>query len=213
MKIVCLSDTHGKTKGLQVPDGDVLVHAGDATMMGKPHELKEFDDWLGQLPHATKIFVPGNHDWLFSQDPLQARAIVSNAHVLINEGFQVRDGAGKQFSIHGSPVQPAFCDWAFNIKGEDNLKRYWEMCPAGVDVLVTHGPPFGILDEVPYAGTRVGSTSLLDEVLTRIKPKLMVFGHIHHSYGQYEFNGTTFVNASTCNERYLPVNPAIVVEV
>ena len=110
----------------------------------------------------------------------------------------------------GSPWQPWFYDWAFNLQRGPEIRAKWDRIPAGVDVLVTHGPPAGILDRV-VDGRSVGCADLLDAV-RRVRPLLHVFGHIHEAYGEVERDGTRFVNASTCTVRYAPVNAPVVVD-
>ena len=113
----------------------------------------------------------------------------------------------------GSPVQPEFMDWAFNVKRGPDIKKYWDMIPDDTDVLITHGPPWGLLDQI-RPGREVehlGCGELLKAV-RRVKPKLHVFGHIHGGYGSFKEGPTQFVNASLLNEAYRPVNAPIVVE-
>ncbi len=208
MRLVCLSDTHlaHRSRDLRVPDGDALLHAGDATFRGTEAELRVFFEWFGALPHARKFLVAGNHDWLFQTDPAAARRLVPpGVTYLEDSGAELGD-----LKIWGSPWQPEFCSWAFNLPRGAALRAKWTLVPAGVDVLVTHGPPLGILDRIPR-GEKVGCADLLAE-LPRIRPRLHLFGHIHDAYGRLERDGTTFVNASTCDESYAPANPAVVVD-
>jgi Icc-related predicted phosphoesterase len=102
-------------------------------------------------------------------------------------------------------------DWAFNLQRGPALREKWALIPEGTDVLITHGPPFGILDWTAR-GERVGCEDLL-EAVRRVKPRLHVFGHIHEGYGEHEQDGTRFVNASICTEAYQPTNAPIVVDV
>ncbi|MCU0866457.1 MAG: metallophosphoesterase, partial [Planctomycetes bacterium] len=112
--------------------------------------------------------------------------------------------------IWGSPWQPWFYDWAFNLERGPAIAAKWDRIPAGIDVLVTHGPPAGILDRTDQ-GDAVGCADLLAAV-RRVRPKLHVFGHIHEAYGTLEQDGVRFVNASNCSVRYRPVQPPIVVD-
>jgi predicted phosphohydrolase len=205
MRIVCLSDTHDLHRELQVPDGDLLLHAGDATMKGTPAQIAAFDRWLGTLPHAHKVVIAGNHDWAFERTPAAARALIRNARYLEDEETTV-DG----LRIWGSPWQPWFFDWAFNLERGPAIAAKWALIPEGIDVLVTHGPPLGVLDRTSH-GDDVGCADLLAAV-HRVRPRLHVFGHIHEGYGTLERGGTRFVNASNCTERYRPVQPPIVVD-
>ena len=110
--------------------------------------------------------------------------------------------------IYGSPHQPVFHDWAFN-RGDDKRRRLWSLIPSDTDILLTHGPPYEIMD-LCSSGARAGCRILRDEVLARIKPKYHVFGHIHGSNGVKKIDGVTFINAATCESRYRPVNPIYV---
>jgi predicted phosphohydrolase len=205
MRIVCLSDTHDLHRELQVPDGDLLLHAGDATMKGTPAQIEAFDRWLGTLPHPHKVLIAGNHDWAFERTPALARGLIRNARYLEDEETAVGG-----LRIWGSPWQPWFFDWAFNLERGPAIAAKWALIPDGIDVLVTHGPPLGILDRTSR-GEDVGCADLLAAV-QRVRPRVHVFGHIHEGYGTLERDGTRFVNASNCTERYRPVQPPIVVD-
>lgn len=204
-RLVCVSDTHGRKPA--IPDGDVLVHAGDSTMLGTSSEVRSFARWLATLPHR-KVIIAGNHDWLFQREPQLARRILEDAGAtyLCDQAATV---AGLKF--YGAPWQPEFCHWAFNLPRGNALAEKWAAIPEGLDVLVTHGPPASVLDRCPD-GQRVGCGELRVR-LERVKPRLHVFGHIHDSYGRLDVDGTTFVNAAICDERYSPVNAPVVIDV
>jgi predicted phosphohydrolase len=204
MRVVCLSDTHGRHGEIVVPDGDLLVVAGDVSGRGRRHEIEAFDAWLGKLPHPHKVLISGNHDFGFERDR-EARSWVRNAIYLQDELVEV---AGLR--VYGSPWQPWFYDWAFNLHRGPAIREKWDLIPPDVDVLLTHGPPRGILD-VTDAGEPVGCDDLLDAV-RRVRPRLHVFGHIHEGYGRVDRDGTIFVNASNCDVGYRAVNPPIVVD-
>jgi predicted phosphodiesterase len=205
MRIVCLSDTHTRHGSLDVPDGDVLVHAGDATRRGTQGEIEDFDRWLRDLPHAHKVIIAGNHDFGFEREPAEARGWITGATYLQDSGVTI-DGV----RFWGSPWQPRFFDWAFNLDRGEPLRAVWAKIPEGTDVLLTHGPPRGILDRT-VRGESVGCDDLLDAV-RRIRPRVHVFGHIHEAYGELELDGTRFVNASTCTIGYKPIQPPIIVD-
>jgi predicted phosphohydrolase len=217
MRIVCLSDTHNRHAAIRVPEGDLLLHAGDATMHGTPEEIRAFDAWLGTLPHPHKVVIAGNHDWLFQREPEAARALITNAVYLEDSGATIGG-----LRLWGSPWQPWFLDWAFNLRRGRPLREKWDRVPPETDVLVTHGPPFGIRDRVrklfPGAiglalgrGESVGCEELL-EAVGRLRPRLHLFGHIHEGYGTEQRDGTAFVNASSCDARYRAVNAPIVID-
>jgi Icc-related predicted phosphoesterase len=206
VRLVCLSDTHEQGRRVAVPDGDVLVHAGDLTFHGALDALAREADWLRSLPHPHKIVIAGNHDFAFQLTPAKARAALDGLTYLEDAEATV---AGLRF--WGSPWQPWFHDWAFNLERGPAIRAKWDLVPAGVDVLVTHGPPAGHGDRV-VAGDEVGCADLLDAI-HRVKPRVNVFGHIHEGHGVTEADGTRFVNASICDVRYRPVQGPIVVDV
>jgi len=204
LRIVCISDTHARHRQLVVPDGDVLVHGGDLTRRGSREDVRDFDDWLGTLPHPHKVVIAGNHDFCFERHDW-ARAWITNATYLQDELIEI---AGLRF--YGSPWQPRFFDWAFNLDRGLPLRRVWAKIPTDVDVLITHGPPMGILDRTAR-GEHVGCEELLAAV-ARVRPRLHVFGHIHESAGRIDRDGTIFVNASSCDLHYHASQSPIVVE-
>lgn len=208
MKLVCMSDTHNRQGQFPVPDGDVVVHAGDLGLSGSLEEVRSFAAWFGKLPHVHKILTPGNHDWAFQNYPEEARKIVENAGIILLIDQEVTVAG---LRIYGSPYQPEFFNWAFNVPRGPELAAIWAKIPTGIDVLITHGPPKGILDFIPRGKQHVGCEDLL-EALKRGKPRLHVYGHIHESYGQIKIGNTQFVNASVCDGRYRPVNGVQVIE-
>jgi Icc-related predicted phosphoesterase len=210
MKIVCISDTHNCNENIAVPDGDILIHAGDATTVGNVEQITAFNQWFANLPHKYKVFIAGNHDWLFETDNNFARSLLDKSIVYLQDSSVEIEG----LKIYGSPWQPRFYDWAFNLNRGAELAEKWKLIPNDTDILITHGPPFGILDEVPrkYFVENTGCEELR-KVVERVKPKLHVFGHIHCGYGQTEQFGVKLVNASTCDEEYNPTQPPIIIEV
>ena len=208
-RIVCLSDTHDCHEQIIVPDGDILIHAGDATIRGTIDEIIFFNEWFAGLPHQRKIFVAGNHDWLFETNDRHARTLLdASIHYLRDSSVEIEN-----LKIYGSPWQPRFFDWTFNLTRGAELAEKWKMIPDDTDVLITHCPPFGILDEVPhrYSIENTGCEELRKRVET-IRPKLHIFGHIHCGYGTTERFGVRFVNASNCDESYDPANAPIVID-
>lgn len=204
MRIVCISDTHGLHAQLQLPDGDLLVCTGDFSRRGRRAEVVEFNRWLGTLPHRHKVIIAGNHDFLLEEDS-SARSLFDHAIYLQDTECQIEG-----IRIYGSPWQPRFFDWAFNLDRGEPLRRVWAQIPSGIDLLLTHGPPHGVLD-VTSRGLRVGCEEL-SRALLRIRPRAHIFGHIHESYGQLQRDGIHYVNASSCNLQYQPVHPPIVIE-
>lgn len=208
MKIVCISDTHLRHQKYHfpIPDGDILIHAGDATFRGSKREILAFNEWFAALPHKHKIFVAGNHDWSFQKANMLARNCLAPHINYLQDSEITIDGV----RIYGSPWQPEFCDWAFNLPRGAALKEKWDKIPAGIDILVTHGPAFGYGD-MTERGEPVGCEELAIAI-QRVKPKVHIFGHIHNAYGRYDADGVIFINASICDEEYVPSNAPIVLD-
>ncbi|KAJ8307239.1 hypothetical protein KUTeg_015323 [Tegillarca granosa] len=235
LRFVCLSDTHSKIERLTdpnfVPPGDVLLHAGDFTKKGTIEEIKEFNDYLGTLPHKHKVVIAGNHDLTLDNEVVYRRPHtlrsfgiapsdvdeylkkkgLSSVKDLLTNCIYLEDSMVEicGIKIYGSPWQPEFHGWAFNVeRGEEILKK-WNKIPEGIDILMTHGPPVGYGD-VTSGGNHVGCVELLNTVQKRVVPNYHIFGHIHEGYGMFTDGTTNFINASTCTLRYKPVNPPIV---
>lgn len=212
-KIITISDTHNRLGQMNIPDGDILLHAGDSTMQGTEDELIKFNQDLGRLPHKHKIVIAGNHDWGFQKDPAISRALITNATYL-EDSFIIVDG----LKIYGSPWQPWFYDWAFNLHRGFEIKQKWALIPDDIDVLITHGPPHGILDSVGPnhynpVKTNVGCEELFKTINSRLKNlKLHVFGHIHPQHGFVKQDGVTFINAASLNDRYQVAHLPIVID-
>jgi len=217
VRFVAISDTHGKHDMLKdIPYGDVLVHCGDFTMNGGQEVVDSFNKWLGKLPHKHKVVIAGNHDISFHEeffrstegrgrarkdsakdDPKQIKKSFTNA-IYLEDAEVVLEGV----KIYGSPWQPEFCDWAFNLPRGAPIREKWEAIPEDTDVLLTHGPPLGRGDKVQPSGARAGCLDLLMEIQKRVKPQYNVFGHIHEGYGASSDGVTTFVNASSLDIGY-----------
>jgi Icc-related predicted phosphoesterase len=205
MKLTFISDTHSLHRHLALDSGDVLIHCGDFTGRGSLDDTADFAEYMAKQDFAHKVVIAGNHERCFEDERRQdAEAILKDAGVtyLNDSGIEI---SGVKF--WGSPIQPEFFDWAFNRERGKDIRRHWDIIPDDVDVLLTHGPAFGILDWCVH-GERVGCEDLLDAV-QRIKPKIHAFGHIHESYGMRETDGTVFVNACNLDERYRVKNPPI----
>lgn len=202
MKFVAISDTHCRHLNLNLPKGDVLLHAGDISLKGEKNEIIDFLKWFASLDYRYKIFVAGNHDFFFDKQPgnVIQNIIPQNVIYLKDSGITIEG-----ISIWGSPVTPWFFDWAFNRFRGITIDRHWQMIPSNTDILITHGPPFGILDTV-VNGSHVGCKDLLKRVV-ELKPKVHLCGHIHEGYGKIKKGGIQFINASVLNESYELVNP------
>jgi len=209
MKLIIISDTHNKHKHLgKLPEADVIIHCGDMTSMGREHEIRDFMKWYSNLEQFKyKICCAGNHDWLFERAGIHARSLVPKNVIYLQDQEVVIEG----IKFYGTPVNLPFFDWAFN-RPEEKLVQHWQAIPDDTDVLITHQPPFGIMDWSVYDKKATGSPSLYKEVLERIKPSLHVFGHIHSGHGVKVIEDTTFINASNLDEDYMCVYDPILVE-
>jgi len=207
-RVVCISDTHNKHGLMEVPPGDLLIHAGDVSMMGSPEELLGFIQWFADLPHGKKVLIGGNHDFGLeaSTDKLIYRQIMKTKGITYLEGEMTYFNDMK---IWGGPWQPMFHDWAFNVARGEPLRAKWSQIPEDTDIVVTHGPPAGIQDITNRTGSGVGDEDLRDELVGRVKPALHVFGHIHEAAGWSNVEGICFVNASSLNLQYEYANAPV----
>jgi len=206
MKITVISDTHGQHRSLKLPKGDLLIHAGDVSKRGHPVEMEDFLDWFSKQKFTYKVFIAGNHDFFFEQaHPRIIEQMIPKGVIYLNDSGCEIEGV----KLWGSPITPWFNNWAFNRERGAEIKPHWDLIPIDTDILITHGPPFGILDETVYS-KRTGCEELLLKVY-QVKPKLHVFGHIHEDYGQYTKGDTTFVNASVLDDHYQLVHHPVVI--
>ena len=220
VKICAISDTHNQHNSIEIPECDLLIHAGDFSYVGNPIDILELDFWFGKLKQSGKVkeivAIAGNHDWVCEKNPSYAASLFKNC-IYLNE--QPAEVMGLKF--FGSPIQPWFCDWAFNRQRGTEIARHWAKIPDDTQVLVTHGPPFGILDQVwiqPYnkltGPEHLGCEELRKKVDSLKDLKLHVFGHIHDSNGmQTNANGQIFINAAICSEEYKPIQKVHLVEI
>lgn len=236
-RVVTISDTHGKHAAIPpLPAGDVLIHAGDFTNTGEMGQIADFMNWFSAQPHRYKIFIAGNHDTTIhteyyrtvgssrfhrrkAYDPETCRSLlVSKPNVIYLEDsgteleFSGEDGVEHKIKVWGSPWQPEFCDWAFNLNRGEEIAAKWRLIPTDTDILITHGPPKGHGDKC-QDGFEAGCEDLLREMAERIHPRVHIFGHIHEGYGADTNGETLFVNSSTCTFSYRPTNPPIVIDI
>jgi len=192
-----------------LPAGDLLIHSGDSTMGGSLDEMRRFAEWLAAQKYDRKIVVAGNHDFGYNNNDREA---VEN--MIRDAGATyLRDSSVEIEGVRfwGSPWTPFFHDWAFNVPRGEEIAAKWNLIPEDTNVLITHGPPHGILD-MTNRGVAAGCEMLLERVMQLNQLKYHIFGHIHEGYGTLERNGKTFVNACTCTARYAPTNNPIVIE-
>lgn len=219
MKIVTISDTHDLQLGMgELPDGDVLVHAGDLSNVGEENDVKRGIEWIKDQPHKYKVFIAGNHDRSF--DPkfnggfkkpgwLSVELMNIPANMFYLEDSQVTIEGIK---FYGTPWTPWFygLHWAFNAHRGSDIYKKWSNIPADTNVLISHGPVQGILDLCE--GGNVGCGDLKTVIPTLTQLKAHISGHIHEGYGFHEENGIKYANASICNYNYRPINKPIIIE-
>ena len=209
MRITLISDTHNYHKKItqDLPGGDLIIHAGDLTSRGYQHEIREFCKWYNELyKYDNKVFIAGNHDWGF-QDQIEKTneilAFYDKIDYIQDSLFMVGKEYQDMVQIYGTPWQPEFYNWAFNLpKNGPELQEKWNMIPLGIDILVTHGPAHGILDDVyNNRGVPLGC-ELLRDTVKKVRPKIHVCGHIHTGHGYYFDGNTHFFNAALLDESY-----------
>ena len=220
LQLTFISDTHNKHKQLNqdLIGGDVIIHCGDFTSVGYLHEIKNFLDWYSKLPYTTKIFISGNHDCSFEDSPMSVNEILKNYPDIVyleNDLHLIGDDYESAIKIWGSPYQPEFNNWSFNLpRGGEELKHNWDLIPFNTDILITHGPPQTILDTSgpPWNNSLLGCDLLLKRIEI-VKPKIHIFGHIHkngYRFVEYvkgidyknKLHRTHFINCSVLNEQY-----------
>ncbi len=211
-RVLTLSDTHfiplKSTRDTWDLSVDLVVHAGDLTWAGDLEQVKAALEWLQELGKPV-VFTPGNHDWLFQRNLDQVKRMLvwtPDIHLLIDEEVTV---AGVR--IWGSPWNPVYFDWAFNLPRGKPLREKWDHIPEGLDILLTHTPPAHHLDKT-RSGQDAGCGELRKAV-ERTKPRYHVFGHIHEGYGIEKTEHTTYVNAAVCDREYKHVNMPQVIEI
>jgi Icc-related predicted phosphoesterase len=229
MRLVLISDTHCR-HDFKIPEGDVLVHAGDLTMMGSLAEVTKVAAWLKDVRTSHKfqhvLVAPGNHDWMAERDPALIQTLMQEAGcTYLHHQSHVIDDL--KFFLSG--YSPRFYDWALNVDRGPALAALWSQIPEDTNVLVTHGPPYGRRDacrrgddedygtlyggDIRYKVEHVGCRDLSHKITELKALRLHVFGHIHHQYGhETGADGIIYANASICDSSYWPSNEPIVVD-
>lgn len=216
MRLVFISDTHNQFSDVELPDGDILIHCGDALSYGNEREMQQFCDDSARLHGRYRLilYTPGNHDRCVELNPnyWERRLRTYDVTMLLHRTFEFE---GTVF--FGSPYTPEFYDWSFMYpRGEG--EHYWRQIPDETDVVFTHGMPFGILDETGRLldngdDDRAGCPALRRR-LDELKPKVFAGGHLHLQGGQQvNIDGTTFINAAICDDGYRPTRSPMVVDI
>jgi predicted phosphohydrolase len=241
INVAALSDTHNRHNKLNLKPGDLLIHAGDWSGMGYQGENERFVKWMAKQPYLAKVVIAGNHEKGVEADEATFKQMCKEAGLIyLNDSsveLQFLKGIVyvdqkipdiETIKVHGSPMTPYFFNWAFNrarnveqsliydyrtqtTMSVPLIKPHWDLIPDDVDILVTHGPPHGILDELVYVdGTPKGEFVGCEELFKRIqvvKPDLHIFGHIHiHGGCEKHKDGVSYYNAAICDELYMPTN-------
>jgi Icc-related predicted phosphoesterase len=200
MLILHLSDTHNLHRELQnLPPADVIVHSGDMSMAGTGNEVADFVEWFGTLDYQYKIFIAGNHDYCLEKKDIKRIQcfLPQNCFYLYNSGVTI-----ERVKFWGIPF--FFSD---DVSGE--YFNMIEQIPRDTNILISHRPPFGVLDDdnITY-----GCPDLLQAVID-VRPCYHLFGHVHNAYGIEKSKDTTFVNAALVNEEYQLLNEPFVFDI
>lgn len=212
-KIVAVSDLHERWLQVQIPKCDLMIVAGDITFAGDLTKIQDFNNWAFGLQDSGNVgevvVIAGNHDRTAATDPETWRTLLPDVIYLQDEATEVLG-----LSIYGSPWSPSFFrqNWVFNADRGVEIRAHWQKIPENLDILVTHGPPYGIGDRVLRNYEHVGCHDLRETILAK-KPRVHISGHIHSGYGMGMLGTTFCINASTCNESYQPVNPPVIFEI
>lgn len=215
--ICALSDTHGKHRQLTLPPHDILIHAGDSTNVGEPHELKDFAMWLDEQESSHIVCTFGNHELWAQKNLEEARSIMTKycpaINLLIHETVDIEG-----IKIFASPATPFFHSWAWNYARHDSevemrniehIQTIWDKIKIDTDIIVTHGPAYRVLDQ-NKEGEHCGDYNLMSTIID-LQPSIHICGHIHEGFGHENHDGIDFYNVSICNRTYLPINPITII--
>jgi Icc-related predicted phosphoesterase len=207
MRLVITSDTHGKHENLALPSGDVLIHCGDFCDGFNPDEsdLNRIDRWFGRLEFDHILCIGGNHDFVAQDRSYDPESMFEHATYL-QDSEHVIDGV----RFYGAPWIPQLQGWAYYLS-DDQLRDKWAMIPIHTDVLITHTPPWHILDSPRNRTIRAGCAHLAARI-DNLNLKIHCFGHIHASYGRLDHNRTIFLNASAVNSNFEIANEPFVID-
>lgn len=215
LKIVSISDTHEKHRQLIIPECDILIHSGDCTNRGSLLKLYDFCTWIAQQPARHKVLVYGNHELGFSSGSKRQEAVDTPKQFGINylENSEiVIDG----IKIYGSPITPFYFDWEWNVNRGSEIAKVWSQIPNDTNILITHGPPHGILDlvEEDFCETdqHQGCEELRKKVDQLSNLKLHVFGHLHGNNQLIELNNKIFINAAMVDDKHRIIREPVVID-
>lgn len=207
MRLVAISDTHQQHASLDMPAGDVLIHAGDWTHRGRKDEIDNFLEWFAFQPHPHKILICGNHDMGHAADTAHIFCShIRNMHYLEDSYIIINSTL-----FYGSPWTPAFFQWGFMTHSDAERENTWKRIPTYTDVLITHGPPFGYLDKNSQ-NYKCGDATLAKYV-RKIAPKVHIFGHIHEAHGQTHINKTRLYNVASLDGDYKGIRKPTVIDI
>jgi Icc-related predicted phosphoesterase len=211
MKIVFISDVHTRHREITIPSCDILISSGDYSFKGERDVVVDYHEWLSEQPASHIISVNGNHELWVADNYNEAKSLVEaispRIHMLQHESITI-DG----IKIYGDATTPYFFNWAWNagrslaeaaLYNKPYIKDVWQLIPEDTNILVTHGPPAGILDNVKEHPYGVGCYHLLDRVKDLKDLKMHSFGHLHLDGGKtHKEQGVTYINAAICNDKY-----------
>ena len=228
MRILFTSDSHSLQNEIPkqwLKEADAICHSGDICLKGTHQEAVAFMKWFSELPYEHKLFTVGNHDICF--DPTHRRykyfkedfdrvypEKIDDIREIIPDNIMLLDNSGIEIEglkFWGYPQTPEFCSWAFNIPRGEAMTEFTGQIPLDTDILLTHGPPRGILD-MTMRGEYVGCEQLLERI-KEVKPLVHSFGHIHEARGKVVDGDTLFLNSSVVNLNYFVVNQPHLVEI
>ncbi len=238
MRITHISDTHNKHNQLngKLPGGNLLIHSGDFTSIGRKHEVEKFIEWFDKQDYTHKVFIAGNHDLVFDREALyQDKAahferkvfdtlpaegkpdwLVELLNNLPDSVYYLENSSVKLegINIWGSPYSPSFgYGWAFNKDRGNDIAQYWNTIPMDTDIVITHTPIYGYNDRAANTNQNVGCADLYHR-LKEVNPHLHFCGHIHEAYGHKTMGLTEWYdlqtfNGCSCNLRYEAENDPI----
>jgi len=214
LRIVALSDTHSYHRRIKVPEGDVLIHAGDITWRGELTIFADFANWLQELPHKNKVVIFGNHELGMRSGPNKSLVLqmIKDAGATYLENSETTiDG----IKVYGSPATPYFMDWEWNYQRSREIGEVWNLIPEDTNVLITHGPPYGILDSVQDRSRGPQGCEMLKKRIQQLPNlKAHVFGHLHKDGGKIvNLHDTIFANVAICDDAYDTTRLPTIIEV